>query len=81
MRKIMKLKPRNGGPEEIIEIGGIKSEQAQGYWIVGIDGNDLGYFGADRYENMEFSIEFVNPPKPEAPARLNQQNLRTVPKL
>jgi len=47
----MRLKPRNGSAEETTEIGGIESEELNGYHVCGTDGTPVGYFGADRYEN------------------------------
>jgi hypothetical protein len=63
---VMRLKPRNGGPEEIIEIGGIDHEEQHGYQVRGLDGKRLGYFGADQYENIIFEIWWPKPPSTSA---------------
>jgi hypothetical protein len=63
-KKVMRLKPRNGGPEETIEIGGIEREEQHGYHVRSVDGNKLGYFGADRYENIIFEISWPEPSSP-----------------
>jgi hypothetical protein len=60
-KKVMRLKPRNGGAEEAIDIGGIEREEQNGYHVIGTDGQKLGYFGADRYENITFEIWWPNP--------------------
>lgn len=63
-KKVMRLKPRNGEPELTIEIGGIDREEQHGYHIKDLDGNGLGYFGADTYESIIFEIWW---PEPSAP--------------
>jgi hypothetical protein len=50
IKKIMRAKPRNGEVETVLEIGGAR-EEGMGYVVVGKDGEELGYFGADRYED------------------------------
>lgn len=52
--KTMRLVPRSGG-EEKREIGGFKEEE-RGYRVVDCEGNDLGYFGPDRYESIVFEV-------------------------
>ena len=55
----MRLKPHNGVPGEIREIGGIEMEEEWGYHIRGVDGKHLGFFGADHYENITFETWWV----------------------
>ena len=53
MKKIMKLKPRDGGPEESREVGGFR-EAGAGFDVVDTEGNPIGYFGPDEYEAIIF---------------------------
>jgi hypothetical protein len=55
--KIMRLNPRHGQPEKK-EIGGFQEED-WGYRVRGIDGEDLGYFGADKYASISFEARWI----------------------
>ena len=57
VKKIMRLKHRNG-VEECLDIGGLQ-ERVYGYDVKDTNGNDLGYFGPDKYESITFEAHFV----------------------
>jgi hypothetical protein len=63
-KRVMRLKPRGGASEETKEIGGISKEEEWGYQIRGTKGEELGYFGADKYETITFEIWWPDPPSP-----------------
>lgn len=54
--KVMQLTPRMGKPEEK-EIGGFREEGA-GFRVVDSDGNDIGYFGPDKYQSIIFEARW-----------------------
>ena len=51
--KTMQLVLRSGSEE----IGGVKEEE-RGYRVVDSEGNDLGYFGPDKYESIIFKVQW-----------------------
>jgi hypothetical protein len=60
MKKMMRLKPRNGGPEMIVEFLAIEREEQHGYHVRTEDGEPSRYYGADEYENISFEISWPN---------------------
>lgn len=60
IRKSMRLKPRNGTPEQSQEIGGAQEEGPLGYRVRDAKGNDLGYFGPDKYESIIFEVHWTD---------------------
>ena len=48
---IMKLKPRNAGPDEFKEIAS-SGQVGRGVRVYDRDGNDMGYFGPEEYEKI-----------------------------
>ena len=63
MKKIMRLKPRDGSAEITKEIGGFR-EDGFGYRVQGTNGEDLGYFGPDKYESIVFEVHWPIDPSP-----------------
>jgi hypothetical protein len=48
---LMKLKPRNGGPDEFKDIASFR-EEGRGLRVFDRDGNDVGYFGPEDYQTI-----------------------------
>lgn len=57
VKKIMRIYPRVGEPNERA-IRGFQ-EEAGGYRVQGLNGKDLGHFGADKYERITFEAQWV----------------------
>ena len=62
VKKIMRIYPRVGEPEER-QIDGFQEEDG-GYRVRGVGGKDLGYFGPDKYERISFEAQWFEEPSP-----------------